>query len=639
MSKVTEEIYSVRKLQALSSLASKDPAAFWAQQVDLIDWFQRPAKVLEGSPPTERWFAGGLMNVSYNAVDRHLRDKADKVAFYWTNESLDYRAITFRELYYQVNRAAYVLRQLGVKRGDVVSMIMPSIPEAVYFGLAVHRLGAILAIHYVGLSDDVMAFRLQDAGSKVLVVASKGFRAGQEIRIKDIADRVLNNFKTPVEKVLVVSRGFSDFNVNGSRDVVYEDIAPRGKVYVPPEPVDASDVGTIYYTSGTTGRPKGITQTQGGYVVALNWTFKALFNLGPSDVWWTISELGWPVWPMANLYTAPVMGVTAVLFEGFVGQRPDLFAKVVERFGVTHVWSSTTTLYTLKGLGSESVTGGDTSTLRIILNTGEPLNVGAWQWFRENLPNTYIGDAYWMTEHLSPIAATPYGIAEIPFRPGSAGIAFSPTRVLIVDDEGKPLPPGNKGYIVLSPYTPALGKMWNDPNYERYIKTYWSRFPGYFYTGDYGYMDEDGYLYVLGRADDVIATTGQRIGTMEVESTIGTHPAVAEVAAASMPLPGGKGSALLAFVVLRPGYQPSDQLAEDIKAYARNAGYIVDRVVFVRKLPKTKSGKIMRRLLRAALNQEPLGDTSTLDDPAAFEDTRRMIEQVREEFRKLLQQS
>jgi len=632
-----EEFYSFKRVKALAERASRDPAGFWAQQANLISWFRYPEKALEGTPPYERWFVGGLTNVAYNAADRHLEEFPNRVAFYWTSESLDVKTITFRDLYLEVNRAAHVLRELGVKHGDVVSMMMPSIPEAVYFGLAVHRLGAVLAIHYTGLSDDVLAFRLQDASSKVMVVASKGFRAGQEVRIKDMVDRVLERYQTPVEKVLVVSRGFSDFNLRGGRDVVYDDIAPKGKVYVPPEPVEANEVGTIYYTSGTTGRPKGITQTQGGYVVALNWTFKALFNLGPNDVWWTISELGWPVWPMANLYTAPASGVTAVLFEGYVGARPDLFARVIERFGVTHVWSSTTTLYALKGLGSESVRGADTSSLRVILNTGEPLNVGAWQWFRENLPDVMIGDAYWMTEHLSPVAGTPYGMGEIPFRPGSAGIAFSPTQAFILDDEGRPLPPGQKGYIALKPLSPALGKMWNDPNLERYAKTYWSRFPGYFYTGDYGYMDEDGYLYVLGRADDVLAAGGQRVGTMEVESTIGTHPAVAEVAAAGMPVPGGKGEALLAFVVLRPGYQPSDQLANDIKAYARNAGFIVDRVVFVRKLPKTKSGKIMRRVIRAVLRQEPLGDTSTLDDPAAFEETRKLIEQVRDEFKRAMQ--
>ncbi|MGC9210383.1 MAG: AMP-binding protein [Acidilobus sp.] len=631
-----EEIYSYKRIKSAAERAAKDPAAFWAQQANLISWFKPPTTALEGEPPHEKWFVGGITNVAYNAVDRHLDDKANKVAFYWTNERLEVKHVSYRDLFYEVNRAAYVLRELGVKHGDVVSMIMPNIPEAVYFGLAVHRLGAVLAIHYVGLSDEVLATRLVDAGSKVLVVASKGFRAGQEIRIKDLADRVLERYQTPVEKVLVVSRGFSDFNLKGGRDLVYEDIAPKGKVYVPPEPVEANEVGTIYYTSGTTGKPKGITQTQGGYVVALNWTFKALFNLGPNDVWWTLSELGWPVWPMANLYTAPVSGVTAVLFEGYVGARPDLFAKIVERFGVTHVWSSTTTLYTLKGLGTESVKGGDTSSLKIILNTGEPLNVGAWQWFRENLPDVTIADAYWMTEHLSPIAGTPYGLGEIPFKPGAAGIPFSPTQVFILDDDGNPLPPGRKGYIALKPMSPALGKMWNDPGLERYKKTYWSRFPGYFYTGDYGYMDEDGYLYVLGRADDVLAAGGQRVGTMEVESVIGTHPAVAEVAAAGMPLPGGKGEALLAFVVLRPGYQPSDQLENDIKAYARNAGFIVDRVVFVRKLPKTKSGKIMRRLLRATLRAEPLGDISTLDDPAAFEETRKIIEQVREEFKRAM---
>ena len=630
------EVYSLKKIKALAAEGAKNPEAFWGRYVNLLDWFRPPSRVLEGEPPNERWFPGGLTNLAYNAVDRHLNDMPDKVAFYWTNERLEERAVTFRTLYREVNRAAYVLRELGVKHGDVVGLMFPSIPEAVYFGLAVHRLGAITAIHYLGLSEETLAYRFQDSGARVLVVASKGFRAGQEIRIKDIVDRVLERYQTPVEKVLVVSRGFSDFNVKGGRDVVYEDVAPKGKVYVPPEPVEASEVGTIYYTSGTTGRPKGITQTQGGYPLALNWTFNAL-GVRKDDVWWTISELGWPVWPMANLYTAPVMGVTAVLFEGYVGARPDLFARVVEKFGVSYVWSSTTTLYTLKSLGDESVTGGDTSSLRIILNTGEPLNVGAWQWFRERLPNVYIADAYWMTEHLSPIAGTPFGLGEIPFKPGSAGISFSPTQYFVVDDNGNPLPPGEKGYIVLKPLSPALGKMWNDPNNERYIKTYWSRFPGYFYTGDYGYVDEDGYLYVLGRADDVLSPGGQRVGTMEVESTIGTHPAVAEVAAAGMPIPGGKGEALVVLVVPKAGYQPSDALAEDIKAYARNAGFIVDRVVFVKKLPKTKSGKIMRRLIRATLRGEPLGDTSTLDDPVAFEETRRVLEQLREEFKKAMQ--
>ncbi len=629
------ESYSLKMISLLSQEASKDPNAFWMRHVDLLSWFRRPTKALEGEPPKEVWFPDGISNLAYNAVDRHFETEPDKVAYYWTNERLETRTISYRELYYEVNRAAYALRELGVKHGDVVGLLFPSIPEAVYFGLAAHRLGAVVAYHYLGLSDDILAYRFQDSGSKVLVVASKGFRAGQEIRIKDIVDRVLERYQTPVEKVLVVSRGFSDFNLKGGRDMAYDDVAPRGRVYVPPEPVGASEVGTIYYTSGTTGKPKGITQSALGYPLAQAWWSTAL-GIRDGDVWWTISELGWPVWPMANLYAAPIRGITSVLFEGYVGYRPDLFAKVVERFGVTYVWTSTTTLYTLKSLGEESVKGADTSTLRVILNTGEPLNVGAWQWFREMLPYTYIADAYWMTEHLSPVAGTPLGLGEVPFRPGSAGISFSPTRYVIVDDDGNPLPPGRKGYIVLRPYSPALGKMWNDPGYERYIKTYWSRFPGYFYTGDYGYMDEDGYLYVLGRADDVLTAGGQRVGTMELESVIGTHQSVAEVAAVGIPLPGGKGEALLALVVPKTGIQPSDVLAEDIKAYARNAGFIVDRVVFVRKLPKTKSGKIMRRLLRATLRDEPLGDISTLDDPAAFEETRRLLEQVKEEFKKMM---
>ncbi len=613
------KIYSLDQIKSLSKFAIENPNAFWEDKAKLISWFKKPEKIIDGEPPKERWFVGGTTNIAYNAVDRHIPSKKDKVAFYWVNEKLESKTISYQDLYQEVNKASYVLTQLGVKRGDVVSMLMPSIPEAVYFSLAVHRLGGVLAIHYLGLSEETLTYRLNDCNSKVMIVASKSFRNGNEIRIKDFVDKLLDSHTTPVEKVLIVNRGFSDFNVKDQRDVVYDDVKPRGKVYVKPEEVEANEPSTIYYTSGTTGRPKGLYHTNGGYVVGLNWAFKAIFGPKEDDVWWTISELGWPVWPMANLYTIPVMGLTGVLFEGYIGYRRDLFSRIVERFNVSLVWSSTTTLYTLKSLGEESVKSGDISSLRIVLNTGEPLNVGAWNWLNENLPNVKIADAYWMTEHLTPIASTPYGLGEIPFKAGSAGIQFPSSYFLVVDDEGKPLPPKQKGYIVLKPLSPALAKMWNDPNYERIMKQYWSRFPGYFYTGDYGFMDEDGYLYVLGRADDVIRAEGERIGTLEVESVIVSHPNVAEAAVI------GQGGSIIAFVVPRQSVEANDILKNDIKNFCRNAGYIVDKIVFVKRLPKTKSGKIMRRLLKALVSNENPGDISTLDDIKTMEEIREAL--------------
>ncbi len=613
------KIYSLDQIRALSKTAIENPEAFWSDKANFISWFKRPEKIIEGEPPKERWFVGGTTNIAYNAVDRHLPSRKDKVAFYWINERLESRAISYQDLYQEVNRAAYLLSQLGVKKGDVVSMLMPSIPEAVYFSLAVHRLGGVLAIHYLGLSEETLSYRLNDCGSKVLITVSKTFRNGSEIRVKDFVDKLLDSHKTPIENVIVVSRGYNDFNVKENRDLIYEEIKPRGKVYVKPEEVEANEPATIYYTSGTTGRPKGLYHTNGGYVVALNWSFKALFNPGENEVWWTISELGWPVWPMANLYTIPVMGITGVLFEGFIGYKKDLFSRIIERFNVNIVWSSTTTLYTLKSLGEESVKSGDISSLRLILNTGEPLNVGAWTWLTQNMPNVKIADAYWMTEHLMPIAATPFGLGEIPYKPGSAGIQFPGSYFQVVDDDGKPLPPKQKGYIVLKPLTPALAKMWNDPSYERIIKQYWSRFPGYFYTGDYGYYDEDGYLYVLGRADDVIRAEGERIGTLEVESIIVSHPNVAEAAVI------GAGNSIYAFVVPKQGVQPNDLLRNDIKNYCRNSGYIVDKVVFVKRLPKTKSGKIMRRLLKALIANENPGDISTLDDVKIMDEIKEAL--------------
>ncbi|WP_236752514.1 AMP-binding protein [Acidianus sp. HS-5] len=614
------KIYSLDQIRSMAKSAVENPSVFWKDKANYISWFRKPEEIIEGNPPKDKWFVGGITNISYNAVDRHLPELRNKVAFYWVNENLDSKKVTYYDLYQEVNKASYVLSQLGVKKGDVVSLLMPSIPEAVYFSLAVHRLGAVLAIHYVGLSEETLSYRFNDCNSKVLVVASKAFRNGNEIRIKDFVDKVLDFHSTPLRKVLVISRGFSDFNVIGHRDVAYEDVKPKGKVFIKPEEVEANEPATIYYTSGTTGRPKGLYHTNGGYVIALNWAFRALFNPTENDTWWTISELGWPVWPMANLYVIPIMGLTGVLFEGYIANKRDLFSRIIEKFNVSLVWSSTTTLYTLKSLGEESVKG-NTSSLREILNTGEPLNIGAWNWLNENLPNVRIADAYWMTEHLCPIAGTPYGLGEIPYKPGSAGIQFPSSYFLVVDDEGKQLPPKQKGYIVLKPLNPAEAKMWNDPNHEKLIEKYWSRFPGYFYTGDYGYVDEEGYLYVLGRADDVIKSETERIGTLEVESVIVSHPQVAEAAVI------GQGSNIVAFVVPKQGVEPGDELRNDIKNYCRNAGYIVNRIVFIKKLPKTKSGKIMRRLLKAVVNDENPGDISTLDDA-------KILEELKEELKK-----
>ncbi|MCI2415708.1 MAG: AMP-binding protein [Candidatus Aramenus sp.] len=618
------ELFSLERIRRLSQEANDNPERFWAERSKYLDWFKRPMSVVKGKPPNDKWFVGGLVNVSYNAVDRQFKRQPDSVAFYWTNERGETKAVSYRDLFCEVNRAAHVLREMGVRRGDAVSLLMPSIPEAVYFSLAVHRLGGVLVVHYLGLSEDTLAYRLNDCGSRMAVVASSTVRNGKEVNVKRAFDNVLEKFKTPVEKVLVIKRGDVDVN---SRDVVYDDVKPRGRVFVEPEAVEANEPATIYYTSGTTGRPKGLYHTNGGYVVALNWAFDALLGPRRGDVWWTISELGWPVWPMANLYTVPVMGLTGVLFEGYVGHKPDAFSRVVERFGVSLVWSSTTTLYTLKSLGDESVTSGDVSSLRVILNTGEPLNPGARKWLRERLSDVYIADAYWMTEHLLPIAATPAGLGEVPYKEGSAGVAFPGSRFAVVDDDGNPLPPGRKGYIVLSSTNPAMAKMVNDPGGERMLKTYWSRFPGYFYTGDYGYVDEDGYLYVVGRADDVITKEGERIGTMEIESVAVSHPSVAEASAVGYVDEQGV-SRVLVIAVPRAGLERSKGLEQEIKEYLRNAGIKVDYVVLVSRLPKTKSGKIMRRLIRAVVKDKDVGDVSTLDSPEVLGELREALSRL-----------
>jgi acetyl-CoA synthetase len=617
------KIYSLDKVRLLSSIALRDLSLYWWDKRNLISWFSQPRETMTGSFPMTYWYPGGYTNISYNALDRHLQKLKNKVSFYYVNERNDEKSISYLGLYDEVNKASFVLKEIGVKEGDSVSLMMPSSIDAVVMGLAVHRLGAKLVIHYTGLSEDTLAYRIKDSKSRFFIVASKGFKGGNEIRMKDMVDKVLSKHETGIEKVIVISRGFGDFDINQGRDVIYEEVKPKGRVYIEPAKVESNDPSTIYYTSGTTGRPKGIWHSTGGYIVALNYAFRTLFNPMEEDVWWTVSELGWPVWPMANLYTIPVMGLTGVLFEGSIAYKAETFSRIVEKFQVNLIWSSTTSLYTLRGLGEESVSSGETSSLRIILNTGEPLNPGALDWFNKTLPHVMIGDAYWMTEHLIPIACTPFGIAEIPVKPGSAGIAFPGVSFKVVDDDSKPLPPRARGYIVVETPNPALGKVWGDDRGEELIKKYYSRFHGYFYTGDFGYYDEDGYLYILGRADDVINAKGERIGTLDIEGVIGKHRAIAECAVVSYRVDNTEK--IMALVSLKQGESPSDTLKEEIRETARNSGFILDEVVFVKRLPKTKSGKIMRRLIRAIAKGEEFGDVSTLDDIKVIEELRETM--------------
>ncbi|AOL17417.1 AMP-dependent synthetase [Sulfolobus sp. A20] len=610
------ELYSLAKIRKLIKEVDQNPLKFWWENRNIIKWIQEPKEVAEGSPPKIRWYIGGLSNICWNAIDLNLEDNKNKVAFYYMNESGLTKAITYWDLFYEVNRASYFLRELGVKKGDTVSLLLPNIPEAIYFALAIYRLGAVIAMHYLGLSPQAFAERLNDSGSKILVTASKGFRNGNEIRIKDYVDKVLNDYKTTVEKVVVVSRGYSDFDVVKNRDVIYEDDSPKGKVYVEPQPIESNDPLIIAYTSGTTGKPKGIYASL-AYIVASTWALKSVFGFHEGeDTVWIISDLGWLTWG-GNIHFIPQKRLTGIIFEGFIGYRRDLFAKIVERFNVNLVWMPTTLLNMLKGLGEESVRG-DISSLRLILNTGEPLNPGTWKWLRENMPDVIIADSYWMTEYGFPIASTPFGLGEIPYKPGSAGLKFF--GVNVVDDDGKPLPPDQKGYIVLSMLNPAMGRLWNDPNMERFIKIYTSRFPNYVYTGDYGFYDEDGYLYVLGRADDIIVTGGNRVGTLEIEGILVSNPNIAEAAVVGYTKEGK--NKISAFIVLKPG---SVMSKEDVVKYLSERGFSVDDIFFVRRLPKTKSAKIMRRLLRSLLVDEPLGDISALDDVNVINELKEVI--------------
>ncbi|ACP54758.1 AMP-binding protein [Saccharolobus islandicus] len=611
------ELYSLSKIRKFIKEVEENPLKFWWETRKMIEWVVEPKDVTEGEPPKIRWYIGGKSNICWNAIDVNLDENKDKIAFYYMNENGFTKGITYWDLFYEVNRVSYLLKELGVKKGDTVSLLMPNIPEALYFALAIYRLGGIISMHYLGLSPQTFAERLNDSGSKILVTASKGFRNGSEIRIKDYVDKVLSEYKTPVEKVIVVGRGFSDFNLVQNRDLLYEDVIPKGKIYVKPEEIESNDPVIIAYTSGTTGKPKGIYSSL-AYIVASTWALKAVLGfLEEKDVIWILSDLGWLTWG-GNIHFIPQKRLTGVIFEGFIGHKRELFSRVIERFNVNLVWMPTTLLNMLKSLGEESVKAGDISSLRLILNTGEPLNPGTWQWLRENMLDVFIADSYWMTEYGFPIAATPFGLGEIPYKPGSAGLKFFGIKV--VDDDGKPLPPNQKGYIVLSMLNPAMGRLWNDPNMERFIKIYTSRFPNYVYTGDYGFYDNDGYLYVLGRVDDIILAGGNRVGTMEIEGILVSNPNIAEAAVVGYNI--NNSYRVAAFIVSKAGINIS---VDSVRNYLRDKGYSVDDIFIVRRLPKTKSAKIMRRLLRALLSNEPLGDISALDDVNVLNELREVM--------------
>lgn len=609
--------------------ARRDPEGFWASIAQELTWDEPWHTVLEWNPPWVKWFVGGKLNASVNCVDRHLRaGLRTKAAIIWEGEPGDERTLTYQDLYREVNRVALALKRLGIEKGDRVAIYLPMIPELPIAMLACARIGAPHSVVFAGFSAEALADRINDCGAKLLITADGGYRRGRVLPLKEIADRAVERCPS-IEKVVVVRRvGESQpVSMQEGRDLWWHDVlAEIHERYCPPESLDSEHPLYVLYTSGTTGKPKGQLHTTGGYLTGVYITTKWVFDLKPDDIYWCTADIGWVTGHSYIVYGPLSNGATVVMYEGAPDwPDKDRFWDIVERRHVTVLYTSPTAIRQFMRWGPEYPARHDLSSLRLLGTVGEPINPEAWMWYHEHIGGGRcpIVDTWWQTE-TGMILITPLpGI--VTTKPGSATLPFPGIEPDILDEAGNPVPTGQGGYLVIRRPWPAISRtLWGDP--ERYVKTYFSKYgPSIYVTGDGAKRDEDGYYWILGRVDDVLNVAGHRLGTMELESALVAHPAVSEAAVIGVSHEI-KGQVPVAFVSLRAGYSPTDELAEELRRHvAEMIGPIArpERVIFVADLPKTRSAKIMRRLLRDIAEGRVLGDTTTLTDPAVVEEIKR----------------
>jgi acetyl-CoA synthetase len=607
---------------AIYSDAEADWQGFWAKQALALDWQQEWHTILEWDLPFAKWFVGGKLNASYNCLDRHVEaGHGDQVAFYWEGEPGDSREITYAQLLDDVSRTANTLKSLGVQKGDRVAIYMGMVPELPVAMLACARIGAAHSVVFGGFTSHSLRDRINDAEAKVLVTADGAFRRGSVVNLKAIADEALA--ETPsIEHVLVLQRTKNDVAMQDGRDVWWHDVVPQQPADCPCEPMDAEDLLYILYTSGTTGKPKGIMHTTGGYMTQVAYTHKYVFDLHPdTDIYWCTADCGWVTGHSYIVYGPLANRTTSVIYEGTPDYPDkDRFWAICEKYRVTIFYTAPTAIRTFMKWGDDLVQKHDLSSLRLIGTVGEPINPEAWVWYYkvvggERCP---VVDTWWQTE-TGAIMISPLPGATT-CKPGSATFPLPGIAADIVDDAGESVGIPGGGYLTLTrPWPSMLRGVWGDP--ERYRNTYWSRFDGKYFAGDGAKRDDEGYFWLLGRVDDIMLVSGHNISTTEVESALVDHEAVAEAAVVGR-ADETSGQAIAAFVILRGGYEPNDALVAQLRDHVANLIGPIARpktVLFTEELPKTRSGKIMRRLLRNVAEDEQLGDTTTLADPAVVD--------------------
>ncbi len=618
-------VSSLDAYRALYRRSVEDSEAFWLDIAREIAWFRAPTKALEWSPgqpdPQIRWFADGLINLSHNCLDRHVEaGRGAHPAIVWEGEPGEIRTLTYSDLRDQTARCANMLRFLGVRKGDRVAIYMGMTPEVAVAMLACARIGAVHSVIFGGFAPQAIADRVLDSECRLILTQDGTWRRGAEIKLKSAVDEALKQCPA-VRNVVVLRRTGSEIAMHPTRDLWWHEQMAQASAECPAEPLAAEDPLFILYTSGTTGKPKGLLHTQGGYAVQTYLTTKLVFDLHPDDIFWCTADVGWITGHSYVLYGALLNGITTLLYEGAPNSPdPGRFWQLIDRHRVTVFYTAPTTIRAFMQWGADYPRNASLQTLRVLGTVGEPINPEVWIWYhkevgRERCP---IVDTWWQTETgahmLTPLPGA------TPTKPGSATLPFLGVEPAIVTKEGEPVPQGRGGLLVIRKPWPSVARtIWGD--HSRYLKTYWSEVPGCYFSGDGARTDSDGYYWLMGRVDDVLNVSGHRLGTMEIESTLVAHPAVSEAAAVGRPHEL-KGEAIACFVTLRTGQTPSSELREALRAWV--AGEIgpfarPDDIRFVEALPKTRSGKIMRRLLRElAANGEIKGDTSTLEDFAGL---------------------
>jgi acetyl-CoA synthetase len=615
--------------------ARHDPDTFWARAASELPWFRTWDRVFEWEFPTFRWFVGGQTNLAYNCLDHHVAmGRGEHPALVYTNERGERRVQTYEELLQEVNRVAAALRAIGIQTGDRITIYMPTCLEAIAVMLATVRIGAIHSVVFAGFGAGALADRISASGSRLVFTADVAYRKGGQVRLKSIVDEALAAAGEGVDHVVVLRRGETEPAMEEGRDMWWPDFKAMGEGGDGSHAVmESNEPAFILATSGTTAKPKLAVHTHGGYPVYIHSMGRWVFGMNPSDMWWSTSDIGWIVGHSYIVYAPLLAGCTTVAYEGALDHpNPETAYRLIEELGITGIFTSPTAVRLLMRYGSGPAKGHDLSSIQRIVCAGEVLNAPAWEWLQKDVlgDRAPVIDHMWQTETGGPVFGNPYGISMLPIKPGSAGIPLAGIDAEVLDPEGNPAPAGEKGVMVVRrPFPGLTPTLWGEP--DRYGRDYWERVPGAYSMGDSAHIDEDGYVWFAGRADEIIKIADHRIGTIEVETAFLKNEAVAEAGVTGRP-DELRGQVISAFVALKQGYEPSEQLRTSlVDTVRRELGpvAVIGEITFVDMLPKTRSGKIMRRVLKAVVLDQDPGDITTIEDEASVDEARGTWNEMR----------